>query len=105
MRKRTLLLSITVAWVAATAALGWVTIGRGFRARDNPSAVDTLIATTTRQLAPSRRYGAFRRSLLRVPRQRWRWRHIIRQRSLSQTTGYAAKRNTKQERWRALLHD
>ena len=63
MRKRTLLLSITVAWVAATAALGWVTIRRGFRARDNPSAVETLIATTTRQLAVPSQYRQLRNPL------------------------------------------
>jgi hypothetical protein len=43
MRKRTLLLSLTVACVAAAAAFGWVTIRRGFSARDNPSAIETLI--------------------------------------------------------------
>lgn len=51
MRKRTLLLSITVACVAAAAAFGWVTIRRGFSARDNPSAIENLVARTARQLA------------------------------------------------------
>ncbi|SRR5229473_2802874 len=36
MRKRTFLLSITVAGIAGAAAFGWVTIRRGFSARDNP---------------------------------------------------------------------
>jgi len=53
MRKRTLLLSITVACIAA---FGWVRIRRGFRARDNPYAIETLIATTARQLAVRSQY-------------------------------------------------
>jgi mono/diheme cytochrome c family protein len=56
MRKRTLLLSITVACIAAAAAFGWVTIRRGFSARDNPAAIETLIATTARQLAVPSQY-------------------------------------------------
>lgn len=56
MRKRTLLLSITVACIATAAAFGWVTIRRGFSARDNPSAIETLIATTARQLAVRSQY-------------------------------------------------
>jgi len=57
MRKRTLLLlSITVACIGAAAAFGWVTIRRGFSARDNPSAIETLIATTARQLAVPSQY-------------------------------------------------
>jgi mono/diheme cytochrome c family protein len=63
MRKRTLLLSITVACVAAAAALGWVTIRRGFSARDNPSAIETLIATTARQLAVPSQYHQLRNPL------------------------------------------
>jgi mono/diheme cytochrome c family protein len=63
MRKRTLLLSITVACVAAAAALGWVTIRRGFSARDNPSAIETLIATTARQLAVPSQYRQLRNPL------------------------------------------
>jgi NADPH:quinone reductase-like Zn-dependent oxidoreductase len=35
MRKRTVLLSITAAGIAGAAAFGWVTIRRGFSARDN----------------------------------------------------------------------
>jgi len=56
MRKRTLLLSITVACIATAAAFGWVTVRRGFSARDNPSAIETLIATTARQLAAPSQY-------------------------------------------------
>ncbi len=63
MRKRTLLLSITVACVAAAAPLGWVTIRRGFSARDNPSAIETLIATTARQLAVPSQYRQLRNPL------------------------------------------
>src|SRR5579863_1241732 len=63
MRKRTLLLSITVACVAAAAALGWVTIRRGFSARDNPSAIETLVATTARQLAVPSHYRQLRNPL------------------------------------------
>ena len=63
MRKRTLFLSITVACVAAAAALGWVTIRRGFSARDNPSAIETLIATTARQLAVPSQYRQLRNPL------------------------------------------
>jgi hypothetical protein len=37
MRKRILLLSITAAGIAGTAAFGWMAIRRGFSARDNPS--------------------------------------------------------------------
>jgi mono/diheme cytochrome c family protein len=63
MRKRTLLPSITVACIAAAAAFGWVTIRRGFSARDNPSAIETLIATTARQLAVPSRYRQLRNPL------------------------------------------
>ena len=48
MRKRTLLLSITAAGVAGAAAFGWMTIRRGFSARDNPSALEAYLAKTTR---------------------------------------------------------
>jgi mono/diheme cytochrome c family protein len=51
MRKRTLLLSITAAGVAGAAAFGWVTIRRGFSARDNPSVVETYVAKTARRLS------------------------------------------------------
>ena len=51
MRKRTLLLSITAAVVAGAAAFGWVTIRRGFSARDNPSAMETYVAKTARRLS------------------------------------------------------
>jgi len=63
MRKRTLLLSITVACIGAAAAFGWVTIRRGFSARDNPSAIETLIATTARQLAVPSQYRQLRNPL------------------------------------------
>jgi len=51
MRKRTLLLSITAAGMAGAAAFGWVTIRRGFSARDNPSVVETYVAKTARRLS------------------------------------------------------
>ncbi len=51
MRKRTLLLSITAAGVAGAAAFGWMTIRRGFSARDNPSALEAYLAKTARNLS------------------------------------------------------
>jgi hypothetical protein len=63
MRKLTLLLSITVACVAATAAFGWVAIRRGFSARDNPSPIETFIATTARELAVPSQYRQLRNPL------------------------------------------
>jgi mono/diheme cytochrome c family protein len=51
MRKRTLLLSIVVAGIAGAAAFGWVTIRRGFSARDNPSAMEAYVAKTARKLS------------------------------------------------------
>jgi mono/diheme cytochrome c family protein len=63
MRKFTLLLSITAACIAAAAAFGWVTIRRGFSARDNPSAIETLIATTARQLTVPSQYRQLRNPL------------------------------------------
>ena len=51
MRKRTVLLSITAAGVAGAAAFGWVTIRRGFSARDNPSAMEAFVAKTVRKLS------------------------------------------------------
>lgn len=51
MRKRTLLLSIIAAGIAGAAAFGWVTIRRGFSARDNPSAMETYVAKTARKLS------------------------------------------------------
>ena len=60
MRKRTLLLSIAVACVVAAAAFGWVTIRRGFSARDNPSTIETLVTTTARQLAVPSQYRQLR---------------------------------------------
>ena len=63
MRKHTLLLSITVACIAAAAAFRGVTIRRGFSARDNPSAIETLVATTARQLAVPSQYRQLRNPL------------------------------------------
>jgi hypothetical protein len=63
MRKRTLLLSITVACIVAPAVFGWVTIRRGFSARDNPSTIETLVATTARQLAVPSQYRQLRNPL------------------------------------------
>ncbi|HVS88318.1 MAG TPA: c-type cytochrome [Candidatus Acidoferrum sp.] len=51
MRKRTLLLAITAAGVAGAAAFGWMTIRRGFSARDNPSAMEAYVAKTARKLS------------------------------------------------------
>jgi mono/diheme cytochrome c family protein len=51
MKKRTLLLSITAAGIAGTAAFGWVTMRRGFSVRDNPSAIEAYLARTVRNLA------------------------------------------------------
>jgi len=51
MKRRTLLLSITAASIAAAAAFGWMTIRRGFSARDNPSAMEAIIARTARKFS------------------------------------------------------
>jgi mono/diheme cytochrome c family protein len=51
MRKRTLLLTIAVVIVAGIAAFGWMTIRRGFSARDNPSAMEAYMAKTARNLS------------------------------------------------------
>jgi len=51
MKKRTLLLSITAAGIAGAAAFGWVTMRRGFSARDNPSAIEAYLGRTVRNLA------------------------------------------------------
>jgi mono/diheme cytochrome c family protein len=56
MRRHPLLLSITLAGIAGAGALGWVTIRRGFSARDNPSGIEKLVATTARQLAVPSQY-------------------------------------------------
>ena len=59
MRKRTLLLSITVAGIAGAATFGWVTIRCGFSARDNPSAIEAYVAKTARKLSiPASERGA-----------------------------------------------
>ena len=57
MRKRTVLLSITAVGIAGAAAFGWVTIRRGFSARDNPSALEAYLAKMARNLSipPSER--------------------------------------------------
>jgi hypothetical protein len=51
MKRRTLLLSIIAAAGAGAAAFGWMTIRRGFSARDNPSAMEAYMARTARKLA------------------------------------------------------
>src|SRR5260370_8514177 len=51
MKKRTLLLSMTAAGIAGAAAFGWMTIRRGFSARDNPSAMEAIVARTARKLS------------------------------------------------------
>jgi mono/diheme cytochrome c family protein len=63
MSRRTLLLSITLAGIAGTGAFGWVTIRRGFRARDNPSGIEKLVAATARQLAVPSQYRQLRNPL------------------------------------------
>jgi mono/diheme cytochrome c family protein len=49
MRKRALILSIAA--VAGAATFGWMTIRRGFSARDNPSALEAFVARTARKLS------------------------------------------------------
>ena len=51
MRKRTLFLLFIVVGLVGVAAFGWVTMRRGFSARDNPSGVETYIAKTARRLS------------------------------------------------------
>ena len=51
MRKRALLISIIAAGAAGAAAFGWITVRRGFSARDNPSAMEAYMAKTARKLA------------------------------------------------------
>jgi cytochrome c553 len=51
MRKRTLFLVIIAAGVVGAAAFGWMTIRRGFSARDNPSAMEAYVARSVRSLA------------------------------------------------------
>ena len=51
MGKRTLLLSIAAVGIALAAAFGWMTIRRGFSARDNPSAMEAYVAKTARKLS------------------------------------------------------
>ena len=63
MRKRTLLLSTAVACIVAGAAFGWVTIRRGFSARDTPLVIEKLVATTARQMAVPSHYGKLRNPL------------------------------------------
>ena len=57
MRKRTVLLSVITLGVAGATGYGWVTIRRGFSARDNPSALEAYLAKTARNLSipPSER--------------------------------------------------
>ena len=51
MRKRTALLSIITLGVAGAAAFGWMTVRRGFSARDNPSVLEAYVAKTVRKLS------------------------------------------------------
>jgi len=51
MKRRTLFLSIIVAGIAGATAFGWMTIRRGFSARDNPSAMEAYVATAARKLS------------------------------------------------------
>jgi mono/diheme cytochrome c family protein len=63
MRKCTLFLSIAAAGIAGAGAFGWMMIRRGFSALDNPSAIETLLATTARQLAVPSQYRQLRNPL------------------------------------------
>lgn len=51
MRKRSLFLTIVATGVAGAAAFGWTTSRRGFSARDNPSAIEALVAKSARKLS------------------------------------------------------
>jgi cytochrome c553 len=51
MSKRTFVLSITAAGIAGASVFGWVTIRRGFSARDNPSMMEAYVAKTARKLS------------------------------------------------------
>jgi mono/diheme cytochrome c family protein len=51
MRKRSLFLTIAVAGAVGAAAFGWITIRHGFSARDNPSALEAIVARTARKLS------------------------------------------------------
>jgi mono/diheme cytochrome c family protein len=51
MKKRTLLLSAAAVAILGAAAFGWITIRRGFSARDNPSAMEAYVARTVRKLS------------------------------------------------------
>jgi mono/diheme cytochrome c family protein len=51
MRNRALLLGIAAVGVAGAVAFGWMTIRRGFSARDSPSAMEALVARTARMLS------------------------------------------------------
>ncbi|MGA7768120.1 MAG: hypothetical protein WCA27_18085 [Candidatus Sulfotelmatobacter sp.] len=52
MRKGIVLLSIIAAGIVGASAFGWVTIRRGFSARDNPSAIEKFVAPSTQLGAP-----------------------------------------------------
>jgi mono/diheme cytochrome c family protein len=59
MRKRTVLPLITAAGIAGAAVFGWVTVRRGFSARDNPSAMEAYVAKMARKLSiPASERGA-----------------------------------------------
>jgi cytochrome c553 len=51
MKKRTIFLLVAAAVLAGGAAFGWMTIRRGFSARDNPSAIEAIVARTARKLS------------------------------------------------------
>ena len=51
MRKRTWLILIIAAGMAGAAVFGFTAIRRGFSARDNPSVLETYVATTARRLS------------------------------------------------------
>jgi mono/diheme cytochrome c family protein len=51
MRNRALLLWIAAVGVTGAVAFGWMTIRRGFSARDSPSGMEALVARTARRLS------------------------------------------------------
>ena len=51
MRKRTVVFLLVVLGLAAGVIFGWMTIRRGFSARENPSALEAYVAKTARALS------------------------------------------------------
>jgi mono/diheme cytochrome c family protein len=51
MRKRTWVFVVIITMLAGAVIYGWMTIRRGFSARDHPSRVEVVVATLTRNLS------------------------------------------------------